>query len=162
MLKNIYTVFLGLLLALFIGLGINTFYEGPKQPDYPTSPYTYTKDGQLNEADAKKQREYEESFKKYDESSQTYSRNVSVVALTAALIMLVLGLMFEKRNYVIGGGILLGGLFTLVYSIIRGFVSTDTKYTFIVVTVGVLIALYLGYRKFSEVQPVKSTKKIKK
>ncbi len=159
MLKNIYSVFLGLLLALFIGLGINTFYEGPKQPDYPEMNYAYSKEGEPNEVEIQKQKDFDASFKKYNDLSETYSRNVSVVALIAAIGMLVVGLLFEKRNDVIGGGVLIGGLFTLLYSIIRGFVSTDTKYTFIVVTVGVLVALYLGYHKFSQAKPNKKSKK---
>ncbi len=161
MLKIIYTIFLGLLLALFVGLGINTFYEGPKQPEYPTAFYD-SKDGQPDEAEIQKQKDFNVAFEKHQELSETYSRNVSVIALTLALILLVVGLMFEKRNDVIGGGVLLGALFTLLYSIIRGFVSTDTKYTFIVVTFGVLIALYLGYHKFAQVKPVKKPKKFRK
>lgn len=159
MLKIIYTIFLGLLLALFVGLGINTFYEGPKQPEYPNTIYSTTKDGQPTEAQIKENNDFNESFEKYTEESENYSRNVSIIALISALVLLVGGLLFEKRNDVIGGGILLGGLFTLVYSIVRGFVSADTKYTFLVVTIGVLIALYLGYRRFGQPKPVKKSKK---
>lgn len=159
MLKIIYTIFLGLILALFVGLGISTFYEGPKQPEYPMTRYSTTKEGNPTEEQIQKDKEYETLSKQYSDASETYNRNVSIFALVASLIMLVAGLLFEKKNVVIGGGVLLGGLFTLVYSIIRGFASTDTKYTFIVVTVGLAMALYLGYHKFAQSQvPNKRTK----
>lgn len=152
MLKIIYTIFLGLILALFIGLGISTFYEGPTQPEYPTTHYSYGKDGEPTDEQIQKDKQYETLSEQYNDASQTYSRNVSIIALVASLILLVAGLLFEKKNIVIGGGVLLGGLFTLVYSIIRGFASSDTKYTFIVVTVGLAMALYLGYHKFAQSQ----------
>lgn len=161
MLRYIYTLFLGLILALFIGLGISTFYEGPKQPEYPIVSSTSGKEATDEQKQAEK--DYEVAYRAYEKEYQPYSRNVSIVALISALILLVAGFLFEKRNPVIGGGVVLGGLFTMVYSIIRGFVSTDTKYTFVVVTVGVAIALYLGYRSFSHftVRSSKTSKAVK-
>lgn len=35
-LKLVYTFFLGLLIALFVGFGINTFYPAPDEPEYPS------------------------------------------------------------------------------------------------------------------------------
>lgn len=43
---------------------------------------------------------------------------------------------------------MLGGLFTLFYSIGRGFASEDSKYMFIMVSVGLLLVLFLGYHRF--------------
>ena len=43
---------------------------------------------------------------------------------------------------------LFGGLLTLGYGIIRGFMSNESKYQFIVVTVGLIITFILGYLKF--------------
>jgi len=33
--KTIYTLFLALLIALFVGLGIDSFYPKPVRPEYP-------------------------------------------------------------------------------------------------------------------------------
>lgn len=145
----VYTFFLGIILALFIGLGISTFYEGPKQPEYPTALETsVTKEGPTPEQQAK-QVEFEKASRKYEKDYQLYSRNVSMIALVAAVVLLIMSFIAEKRNQVIANGLLLGGVFTLLYSIIRGFVSQDTKYTFVAVSVGLLVALYLGYRRFA-------------
>lgn len=33
--KIIYTIFIGVLFAIFVGVGIDAFYPYPKEPDYP-------------------------------------------------------------------------------------------------------------------------------
>lgn len=155
-LKIVYTFFLGLILALFVGLGISTFYQAPQPPNdpfsYPAKEMSAPDDTALIE---KQQREYEAYAKK----SQEYNRNVSVIALVGAVVLLAVSLAFEKRNTVIANGILLGGVFTLLYSIARGFSSEDNKWTFVAVSVGLLVALYLGYRRFAVTTPAKKKKK---
>ena len=49
---------------------------------------------------------------------------------------------------VLAQGILLGGLFTLLHSVVRSLVSQDTLVTFGVVTVALVVVLYLGYHRF--------------
>jgi len=150
-LKIVYTFFLGIILALFVGLGIRTFYAPPEPPQFPTSQITKANptDEELAEQ-AKQQQEYERAFQAYDEQNSIYNRNVSTISLVASVALLALSLLLEKRNRVLANGILLGGLFTLLYSIGRGFASQDTLMTFIAVSVGLAVALFLGYRRFFE------------
>lgn len=42
--KIVYTFFLGALLALFVGLGIQTFYPGPEMPE-PTAGMEFVPEG---------------------------------------------------------------------------------------------------------------------
>jgi len=146
-LSIVYTFFLGLILALFVGLGISTFYPGPKAPEYKTIPVSKEVPGSV---DMEAQKQYEEEYQAYSKKSQEYNRNVSIISLVSAVTLLAVSLLFEKRNGVIANGVLLGGLFTLLYSVGRGFYSEDSKLTFITVSVGLLVALYLGYRRFNE------------
>lgn len=156
----VYTLFLGLILSLFIGLGISTFYSGPKMPEYPIETHAYT--GKEPSAEQiKVQKDYDVQFKQWDQDNKVYSRNVSVLALASAVGLLILSFAFERRNQVIANGLLLGGVFTILYSITRGFVSEDTKYTFVAVSVGLLVALYLGYRRFAQDAGKKRPKKRK-
>jgi hypothetical protein len=157
-LKIVYTFFLGFMLALFVGLGISTFYTGPKSPEYPITMETKV---EQTPADTEKIRKYEQESRDYQERSQEYSRNVSIIALISAVILLAVSLVLEKVNIVIANGVLLGGLFTLIYSIIRGFASQDSKMTFITVSIGLVIALYLGYRRFAHIhaEAKRTTKK---
>lgn len=154
----VYTFFLGLILALFIGLGVSTFYPGPKMPEFPND-YSYPAEKGPTPEQIKTQKEYDTAFKQYEKDNKLYSRNVSMIVLVSAIGLLVISFAFEKRNQVIANGMLLGGVFAVLYSIMRGFVSEDTKYTFVAVTVGLVVALYLGYRRFAEASSKKKSKK---
>lgn len=153
-LKIVYTFFLGLMLSLFVGMGISTFYPAPKPPSYDM-PYKVTP---ANDDQAQYDKMIAEQ-QAYDKSFQQYNRNVSVISLVAAVLLLAASLAFEKRNQVIANGILLGGLFTLLYSIGRGLNGQDSRYTFIAVTVGLIVAVYLGYRRFSQLDAKPASKK---
>ncbi|MCG2621970.1 hypothetical protein LVY72_08570 [Arthrobacter sp. I2-34] len=150
-LKIVYTFFLGIIIALFVGLGIRTFYAPPEAPQFPVTQVTKANptDQELAEQQ-KQQEEYDRAYRAYDEQNSIYNRNVSTISLVASVVLLGLSLLLEKRNRVLANGVLLGGLFTLLYSIGRGFASQDTLMTFIAVTVGLAVALFLGYRRFFE------------
>lgn len=142
----VYTLFLGIILALFVGVGIQTFYP---QPEFPPSIETAVPDPDATEAELRKQgAESEEAFRQFEEDSKAYNRNVSTISLVAAVSFLALSLLLEKRNRVITNGIMLGGLFTLLYSFGRGLASGDSTMTFIAVTIGLAVVLFLGYRRF--------------
>jgi hypothetical protein len=57
-------------------------------------------------------------------------------------------LIFFKKIMVIADGVLLGGVLTLTYSIVRGFNTNDDIYRFLVVGAGLAAAMILGYLKF--------------
>lgn len=161
-LRIVYTFFVGLLLAIFVGVGISTFYPSPKMPEYPPAVISEANkppsDEQVN-----KQQEYDKKYADYNAKYKPYNRNVSIITLVAAVVMLAASIIFEKRIKLLSDGVMLGGLFTLVYSLGRGFASEDSKYLFVAVTISLGIVLYLGYHRF--VRPAKPTvanKKAKK
>lgn len=146
--KYIYTLFLALLIALFVGLGITAFYPGPKTPAYPIE-LDASKPGCEESPEIKTIRdEYNRTQKDFMEKSKPYNRNVSIISIVAATIILVASLTLISKIKMIADGLLLGGVFTTIYSIIRGLMSEDTKFRFLIVTIGLLIALILGYIKF--------------
>lgn len=153
-LKFIYTLFIGILLALFIGFGIAAFYEEPKYPEppvslkYPLSLSPETKDSTFSARLTEDQMRQEKLQKDFQTNLQIYNRNVSVMVMIAAMVYLVISLILSQKLLLISDGLLLGGVFTLLYSIGRGFGSNDNKFQFIVVTIGLIIALALGYIKF--------------
>ncbi|OGI27241.1 MAG: hypothetical protein A2359_00290 [Candidatus Moranbacteria bacterium RIFOXYB1_FULL_43_19] len=151
--KFVYTIFLALLIALFVGLGISAFYLGPKEPQYPAE-LSVDKPGCEETQEMKNTRiEFERATRDFSENFKSYSRNVSVISIIAAIIILVASLTLLSKIKMLADGILLGGVFTTIYSIIRGLMSEDTKFRFLIVTIGLLIALVLGYIKF--IQPKK-------
>lgn len=153
-LKLVYTFFLGLLIAVFVGVGINTFYPGPKIPEYPTSLSTPVSK-EVADKETAAQRNYDAQYKKYTEAVKPYNRNVSIVILVAAVVLLTVSILTEKKMRIISDGVMLGGLFTLVYSIGRSFASSDSKYVFLVTSVGLVIVMYLGYHRFVRPHAVK-------
>ncbi len=147
--KFIYTFFVGILIALFVGVGVNTFYPGPKAPEY---------NSQYEANDAKSieiQNDYTASYEKYSEDARQHSMTVSIIVLCASVLLLVGGVIYEKKLLFISNSIILGGLFTLIYSISKGFASENNAYSFIAVTAGLALVIYLGYHKFVKVDKKK-------
>jgi len=154
LLRIVYTTFLGLIIALFIGLGISTFFPSPETPEYPVSPVSEPTDAQIEK--------YNKDYDVYTDQLQSYHQVVSIISLVAAVLLLAVSLVTDRRNSTISNGLMLGGLFTLVYSIGRGIASEDNRYTFVAVTVALLVVLYLGYRQFGPNQLAKKKNKSKR
>ena len=150
MLKTVYTFFTGLLLATFVGVGIAAFYVAPKPPEYPTvlSRPATKETPELTAEQQKTQEEFDAANKVHQEKFKTYARNVSLGALGFAVLFAVLGLLLAERILVLADGVLLGGFFTLLYSIGWGFATEDNRFRFLMVTIGLVVALTLGYLKF--------------
>jgi hypothetical protein len=162
MLKFIYAVFIGVLFATLVGVGIAAFYPSPKAPEYPApTRYDYPERPQT-EAERKKfeqqEAQHQKEYKVFQAKEQEYNRNVSIIALVAAVIALVVSLTLFRAIYIIADGLLFGGLLTLLYSIIRGFAVEDNIFRFIVVAIGFVIAITLGYIKFAPQEKEKKKK----
>ena len=158
-LKFVYTVFIGVLLATFVGVGISAFYTSPEQLEYPHEmrPIPVALDDKCASPTAEiieEQKEFEKASSKHEEKMEAYNRNVSIIALISAIIILVVSLTLFKQIMVIADGLLLGGVLTLIYSIIRGFEAGDEMFRFVVVSIGLTVSLILGYIKF-----IKTSKK---
>lgn len=146
--KLIYTLFLALLIALFVGLGIDTFYQGPKAPTYPIELETEKPGCEDTEQLKAVRKDFSQAENNYQEKFKSYSRNVSIISLAASIIILILSLTLLAKIKMIADGVLLGGVFTTAYSVIRVLMSEDSRFRFLIVTVGLIIALALGYIKF--------------
>lgn len=151
-LKFIYTIFIGLLFATLVGVGIAAFYPQPKAPDYPSSLQYYPeKPGTEQEARRlAEQKRYDQSYKAFESRNKTYNRDVSIISLVIAVVALLVSLTLFNKLLMISDGILLGGLLTLLYSIIRGFETDDNIFRFVVVAVGFISAIVVGYIKFTK------------
>lgn len=149
LLKAIYVVFLGLIIALFVGLGIAAFYTAPVVPKMPPEAVevTYRKDPSPEAIKA--QREYEKQQQNYNENQLApYNRNVSIISLIFAVVILTLGMVFSLKFLILSDGILLGGVFTLIYSIINAVGANNVRFTFVIVSIGLVVTIFLGYWKF--------------
>ena len=155
LIKNLYTLFLAILIALFVGLGIDSFYIKPVYPmnNYPAKvEMTPENNKEQTKEQELIQKEFEISQEKYMKELKNYNKNVSIVALIIAIVVLVISLTFTAKIKFIADGILLGGVFIVAYSIICGFESDYSQFRFFMVTIGLIIALALGYIKFVKPQ----------
>lgn len=147
MIRYIYTFFVALFLAIFVGMGIAVFYEAPVIPEEPAVMQSIGKEGptaaQQAEIDA-----FHVKQKAYDKAMWKYNRNVSVIVLVCAVVILAIALLFSAQLGLIADGLLLGGIFTLLYGIGRGMATDSNVFRFLVATVGLAITLTLGYTKF--------------
>ena len=146
-LKWVYTVFIGLLLATTVGVGIQAFYSPPKQPQPTIQPYPVL-EGTNSAKMVSYQNSNNQAWQDYQVKSENYNKDVSVIASVFAIFFLVLSVTIIQKIILISDGILLGGLITELYSVFKGFMSGDDKVRFLVVSVGLVLALFLGYLKF--------------
>ncbi|MGZ6004886.1 MAG: hypothetical protein ACXWLH_01920 [Candidatus Saccharimonadales bacterium] len=146
MLKIAYSFFIGILLAFFVGMGIAAFYPQPASPKYPTQLNTIDKEPTAEQRQAEK--DFNIAQDKWNETMKPYNRNVSLIALASALIFVSVGLLFERRIRIIADGMVLGGIATLLYALGRGFAAQNSKYSFVVVTIALIISIALGYIRF--------------
>lgn len=151
-LKLIYTFLIGIFLAVFVGVGIAAFYPGPKYPEQPVflkyCPQEKMGNNEQSEQLQSQMEEFDRQEKNYMIQSRTYNRNVSTIALVASIIVVIASLTLFKKIFLIADGLLLGGVLSLLYSVIRGFETDDNMFRFVVVSIGLVISLFLGYVKF--------------
>jgi hypothetical protein len=148
MTRFLYIFFVGLFLAVFIGTGISVFYPAPQQPTDLYKELYPPVEGKFTEEQRLKQIEAEKKQQAYQDKQEEYNRNVSIIALGFAILILVAAMALSHKMGVIADGLLLGGVFTLLYGIVRGFATDDNQYRFIVSGIGLLVAVVLGYLKF--------------
>jgi hypothetical protein len=139
---------MSLIIALFFGLGVSAFYEAPKAPDYPVTSSTIKESNVTAIEQSAAQTKYDSDYEIYRQGSSVYNRNTSMITLGLAVIALIISLLLMPKIYIMSNGLMLGGVFTLIYSMICGFATDDTKYRFIIVCLGLVITLALGYLKF--------------
>ena len=125
-LKVIYALLVGIFISVFVGVGIDAFYQSPKYPEYPNE-ITISKniDGSFNQEGQRVLENHEKEIQKVNLLRKKYNRNVSIIALSASVIIAMISIFLSKKALVISDGLLLGSLFTLIYSVIRGFGSDN-------------------------------------
>lgn len=159
MLKVAYSFFIGILLAIFVGVGVAAFYEGPKQPDPRDYGVEYY-EGTPSEDQLESQKAMDKAWRQYEDDTKPYSTNVSIITLVAAIALLAASLALVGKKYsFLSDGLMLGGVFTLLYSLSRSFAAQNSKYTFGVIAAGLFIAFILGYRRFIDSGPTTRVKK---
>lgn len=146
-LQGLYTVFLAILIALFVGVGIQAFYPFPDFPDYPSE----LEQSQLgvstlpDEEVSRIQEDYDVIVKDFEQESEKHSRNVSMFSIGISVLLLILSLTVLQKLSLISDAVLFGGIFVLVYAVIMGIASGDDMIRFLIVTASLIVAIVVGY-----------------
>lgn len=156
--RFLYVLVIGLLFASFIGFGLATFYPAPQSPDYPpTLKYQTSPTPAPDNSVAQKQ--YDDQFKTYQDKQSNYNLYASIALIAIAVVVLAISMLGLEKVDVIGDGLTLGGVFTLLYGLGRGMTVENNIFRFLAVTAGLMIILLLAYLKFIRVQnPVLGSK----
>lgn len=155
-LKFLFVLFIGVLVALFVGVGIDTFYESPKYPEYKCAspkgmPSEVRKEGPTQAELDEMNKCSEEMSRQSDEFSvkrKIYSRNVSSIAVIFAALIVAGSILFLGHILLIADGLLLGGIGTLIYSVVHSFSSDNNIFRFIIISIGLAIVITSGYFRF--------------
>jgi hypothetical protein len=151
-LKIVFTIFIGVMVALFVGFGIEAFYPAPPYPN--DLGITYAKE--MTEAQQATAQALQTA---YDEAVKLHNQITSIVVTAVAVIIMFVSMFLEKRNITLTNGLLLGGLFTLIYGSGVGFTAGSAMITFITVGVGLASVIVVGVRRFNPAREARQAAK---
>lgn len=159
----IFSFFLGLMLAAFFGIGLHTFYPMPAPYDEefeelyrreqevrrlaPDSGLTEEQRQLIDDIIAERQELYQARIKLQDR----WARNASIILTVLATAAMAISLI-RTTLPVISNGLLLGGIFTILYGIGWVASSDDALLSFLSVTVALAVTLLVGYLRFGKQQ----------
>ncbi len=159
----IYSFFLGAIVFAFVSVGLNTIYPEPVYRETPEIRElereirfvldTEDAEGQLPaEARTRIEEIQEEINWLYDEQNVglfAWSRNTSILLVLLATFVMGVSLVQSERLKVLSNGLLLGGLFTMVYGvgwIVLSYQQSATRLA--VIGLALVVTLIFGYLKF--------------
>lgn len=161
-LQTIFSFFLGLMVLAFIGVGVNAFYQSPAEKGAPRiqklsrqQQAIETKTTKIGERSVSDQAELDRLMAeqnalqdKQQAQMEVWARNTSIVLILFATAVMSVSLVRSEQLRVISNGLLLGGLFTMVYG--SGWVvfSGSSTARFFVILFALAVSLGLGWLKF--------------
>lgn len=162
-LQTIFSFFLGLMVLAFIGVGVITFYPQPAdriqkqlQPLESEQSVLTSKSAQTP-ADTARIAEIQKQIDALDAQQQAetevWARNTSIVLVLFATLVMGISLIRSEQLRVVSNGLLLGGLFTMIYGAGWTIFSGTSILRFLVVLFALVVAIGLGYLKFVRLRP---------
>ena len=159
-LQIIFSFFLGLMVTAFVGVGVYTVHPPDEALERELREIGRAEEGirltrpeaDLSEQDRARLQELadrrNELADAMREAREDWGRNTSVVLIALATLTMAVSLVRADTLPVISNGLLLGGVFTMVYGV-GWIIATDTSVSrFLVLTVALAITLALGYLRF--------------
>jgi hypothetical protein len=168
-LQAIFAVFLGLMITAVVGVGVYTFHPNPGEETQDQIQALYDEraaiDGcngptpdqcrawnQLTPAEQARTKAIDVQVttlqRVAEERSSQWRMSTSVILIVIATMLMGLALALGDSVFVLSNGILLGGLFTMLYGVGWGLASGNSVTRFLVLVAALGVSLLLGYLKF--------------
>ena len=160
-LQTIFSFFLGLMALASIGVGVNTFYPAPDEKfnlkmrelnrrqesiRRMEAPGSF---GPIERARLDSLAVAQDALSDQEQSEmKDWARVTSIVLVLFATLVLVISLGLNERLRVISNGLLLGGLFTMIYGVGWVIFSGNSVARFCVIVFALAVSVGLGYAKF--------------
>lgn len=160
MLRTIFAFFLGLMLTAFVGVGVYTFHPPPQRFDNELRDLG-RKEQALRDARAPNEltsadrdslqaieRRRNDLFDAAAAARIPWARTTSITLIIVATLAMAASLIGADRLLVISNGLLLGGVFLMLYGV-GWIIATDTSVArFVVISIALAITLALAYARF--------------
>jgi uncharacterized protein HemX len=160
-LQVIFSFFLGLMVLAFIGVGVNTFYPSPDERHQQERQTIERQIEAINAANQNKSLDAKQAAElkrledqqnaltdKIDAETRDWARNTSIVLVAFATLVMGISLVRSEQLRVLSNGLLLGGLFTMLYGTGWVIFSGNSTARFVVIAFALVVAIGLGYLKF--------------
>jgi len=167
-LQIIFSFFLGLMVLAFIGVGVNTFLQSPAERVQPEMDEIQRQVDAVNlkskgrDLDVTQQAEMDRLSEKQNalqrgiqDEMKLWARNTSIVLVLFATLVMAVSLVRSEQLRALSNGLLLGGLFTMLYGTGWVIFSGNSTARFVVIAFALLVAIALGYLKFVRERLVK-------
>jgi hypothetical protein len=160
-LQTIFSFFLGLMVLAFIGVGVNTFLPSPAEQHKAEMDNIQQQIEALNvktngrtldvtqQAAMDKLTAQQNALQRTIEAEMKgWARTTSIILVIFATIVMAISLVMSDKLRVISNGLLLGGLFTMIYGVVWVIFSGNSVARFVVIAFALAVAIGLGYLKF--------------
>jgi hypothetical protein len=160
-LQTIFAFFLGLMVLAFIGVGVNTFYPSPATQQEKAQQGISRKIDAINavnqnksldataQAQIKKLQDEQNALQdQIDSAMKTWARNTSIILVLFATLVMGVSLVLSEQLRVLSNGLLLGGLFTMLYGTGWVIFSGNSTARFVVIAFALVVSIGLGWVKF--------------
>ena len=169
-LQTIFSFFLGLMVLAFIGIGVNTFFPSPATQHEQEQQVISRQIESINaknqnksldattQAQIQKLQDQQNALQdKINAEMKDWARTTSIILVIFATLVMGVSLLLSDQLRVLSNGLLLGGLFTMLYGIGWVIFSGSSTARFVVITFALVVSIGLGYMKFVRQRAEKAT-----
>jgi len=140
-LRVVYVLAIAIALVFLVVAGIQAFYPDPSYPEYdpPTWDYNSTEYQEWEQ-------EWQEVYEIYEHEAEVHDRNIFFVVLPLGVVFAIGGTFMRRRTSIFGAGLILGGIGTMILTIVP--YDLDNVLRFVGIAAILAVLIFVGYRIF--------------